>query len=222
MDDRRHPAAGTKDRILDTAERLFADRGYRGTSITQLAREANVNQAAVNYHFGSKAGLMEKVIERRADPLNRQRKSRLEAVRRRAARQGRRPTVKSVLRAFIEPTFTLIAAGAARKSFLALAGRSLFEPGQVTKDILKRKFEPSFQLLSEVMQEALPDLPREVLLSRLHYALGAMSHCMLICSPGDSSPNLMPPVDDPDTLMNSLLAFTVAGLSAPVHERGAP
>ena len=160
MDDRRHSANGTKDRILDTAERLFAARGYRGTSITRLAREAEVNQAAVNYHFGSKAGLMEKVIERRADPLNRQREAGLKAVRCRAARQGRRPRVENVLRAFIEPTFTLIPSKTERKSFLELAGRALFEPGRVTKKILKRKFEPSFQLLFEVMHEALPDLPQ--------------------------------------------------------------
>ena len=218
MDDQVHAAAGTKDRILDTAERLFAARGYRGTSIKQLAREANVNQAAVNYHFGSKAGLMDKVIERRADPLNRQRETGLDAVRQRAALQGGRPPVKSVLRAFIEPTFTLISSGTARKSFLALAGRALFEPGLVTKKILKRQFEPSFQQLVEVMHEALPDLPRAVLLSRLHFALGAMSHCMLICSIGADVSILTPPGADPDAVMNSLLAFTTAGLCAPVRE----
>lgn len=214
MDDREHPAVDTKDRILDAAERLFAANGFRGTSIKQLAREARVNQAAMNYHFGSKAGLIEKVIERRANPLNRQRKERLEAV-----RQGCRPRVKEVLRAFIEPTFTQISPLAERKYFLALAGRAFFEPDSVTRQILEEQFRPTFLLLRDVMHEALPDLPPEVLLRRLHFAMGAMAQCLHMCSTGFAFSDLAPPANDLKTALASLLAFATSGLCAPVRER---
>ena len=55
----------TKERILDAAERLFADEGFAATSLRQITAEAGVNLAAVNYHFGSKESLLTAVFERR-------------------------------------------------------------------------------------------------------------------------------------------------------------
>jgi len=54
----------TPGRILDAAERLFAERGYAGVALKDVVRAARVNGAAVNYHFGDKRNLYRKVIER--------------------------------------------------------------------------------------------------------------------------------------------------------------
>src|ERR1700682_6408320 len=61
----------TKDRLLDTAERLFAKSGIDAVSLRDITAEAGVNLAAVNYHFQSKDSLMEAVICRRIEPVNR-------------------------------------------------------------------------------------------------------------------------------------------------------
>jgi AcrR family transcriptional regulator len=58
------PSEITQERILKTAVRLFADRGYEVTSIRTIAARANVNQAAINYHFKSKDGLYREVLRR--------------------------------------------------------------------------------------------------------------------------------------------------------------
>jgi len=58
------PSEITRERILKTAARLFADRGYEATSIRTIATKANVNQAAINYHFKSKDGLYHEVLRR--------------------------------------------------------------------------------------------------------------------------------------------------------------
>jgi AcrR family transcriptional regulator len=60
----------TKERILDTAERLFAERGYSATSLRAIIAEADVNLASVHYHFDSKEALLEAVFLRRALPAN--------------------------------------------------------------------------------------------------------------------------------------------------------
>ncbi len=44
----------TKDKILNAAEKLFAEQGFNGTSLREITSAAEVNLAAVNYHFGSK------------------------------------------------------------------------------------------------------------------------------------------------------------------------
>jgi AcrR family transcriptional regulator len=52
----------TRERILQVATGLFAKNGVEGTSIRMIAAEAEANQAAVNYHFGSKDQLFETVV----------------------------------------------------------------------------------------------------------------------------------------------------------------
>src|SRR4051794_20840506 len=48
-------AEATRDRLLDAAERLFAEHGYQATTMRGLTAEAAANIAAVNYHFGRAA-----------------------------------------------------------------------------------------------------------------------------------------------------------------------
>src|ERR1700689_677128 len=59
----------TRTRILDAAERLFAERGFRGTSVRAITALAGANLAAVGYHFGSKAELVAAVIRRVTEPI---------------------------------------------------------------------------------------------------------------------------------------------------------
>ena len=53
----------TKSRILDVANELFATRGFDGTSVRDIANEADVNLAAINYHFKNKENLYHKVFD---------------------------------------------------------------------------------------------------------------------------------------------------------------
>jgi TetR/AcrR family transcriptional regulator, regulator of cefoperazone and chloramphenicol sensitivity len=56
------PSDITRERILKAAQSLFADLGYRDTSVRAVVAKARVNQAAINYHFGSKDGLYREVL----------------------------------------------------------------------------------------------------------------------------------------------------------------
>jgi AcrR family transcriptional regulator len=63
----------TRERILDVAERLFMENGYEATSMRTITSVAEVNLAAVNYHFGSKEALLREVFRRRLAWLNHER-----------------------------------------------------------------------------------------------------------------------------------------------------
>jgi AcrR family transcriptional regulator len=56
------PSDFTRERILKAAQSLFADRGYKDTSVRAVVAKARVNQAAINYHFGGKDGLYREVL----------------------------------------------------------------------------------------------------------------------------------------------------------------
>src|SRR5512138_2219156 len=96
------PQFSTKDRILGAAEELFALHGFAGTSLRQVTSRADVNIAAVNYHFGSKENLVNEVFRRRMDDMSAQRQDML-----RKARAERPGELEAVLAAFVEPALAL-------------------------------------------------------------------------------------------------------------------
>ncbi|HCN76459.1 MAG TPA: TetR family transcriptional regulator, partial [Verrucomicrobiales bacterium] len=71
--------SGTRERILLKAAELFAQRGFESVSLRDLTQAAEVNLAAVNYHFGSKEALIEEVVTRVMRPMNDERLRLLDA-----------------------------------------------------------------------------------------------------------------------------------------------
>ena len=103
----------TKQKILDTAERLIGEQGYAATSLRNIISEAAVNLAAVHYHFGSKEDLLDEVICRKASTVN---TKRLELLDRFEAEAGSAPVpVEKVLAAFFDP---MIEAGSRNPQFV--------------------------------------------------------------------------------------------------------
>ena len=93
----------TKTRILDTAERLFAQKGFDAVSLRNIIASAKVNLAAVHYHYGSKQALIYAVIARRLRPINEERLAKLAEAR---ANAGRRPVkLENVLECLFRPLF---------------------------------------------------------------------------------------------------------------------
>lgn len=98
---------GTRDirnDILDTAEILFAERGYVSTTLREIANATDVTQALVNYYFGSKQALFEEVFMRRGDIISQQRTESLRAL---IARSDQPPTVHEIVQAFLTPALHL-------------------------------------------------------------------------------------------------------------------
>src|SRR5262245_38883527 len=89
--------AATRERIVAAAERLFAEHGVAGTSVRAITEQAQVNVAAVNYHFGTKENLVRAVIARRLSGLEAARAEALDVVEARAASENRAPTVTELV-----------------------------------------------------------------------------------------------------------------------------
>lgn len=204
-------SANTKDCILDTAEQLFAENGFAGTSLRDITGEAGVNLASVNYHFGSREALILAVFERRLVPMNDERLRRLQCL----EEQGDTP-LPSLVRAFIGPALEMSRdPGGAR--FIRLLGRSYTEPRGAVHDKVRGLYEEVVMRFRPAFARALPQLPAEELYWRLHFLLGVLAYCMagsdimqLIAS---SSP---PKPDDTDVLIQRLTAFLVGGMEAPL------
>jgi AcrR family transcriptional regulator len=165
---RMSETADTKTRILDTAERLFGQKGFEATSLRDITAEAQVNLAAVNYHFQSKDSLMDAVIARRVEPVNQRRCEMLDAA-------GPSPTVEQVLTAFLEPVFDVQLEYAA-----PLVGRILSNPNLFLDRVYKRHFQAISERFRAAMIQALPGVPvADVLWGQL-FTAGAMTQLMAL------------------------------------------
>ena len=168
----------TKQKILDAAECLFARDGYHTTSLRSITAEADVNLAAVNYHFGSKEALLEATIMRRLTPLNEIRAAQLEALLDDSAKRNVSPCCREVLRTFVEPTLSLRQKGSDAENFIALIGRTLAEPRGVAMNIFMRHMAPLMQRISQALVLSLPGLSQQEIYWRLHFTIGSLSHIM--------------------------------------------
>lgn len=207
--------ANTKERILDAAERLFAREGFEATSLRAITAEANVNLAAVNYHFQSKDALVRAVVGRRMGPVNEKRIELLDACE--AAAGGGPLPVEPVVDAFIRPVLEIARSHA--KDFGPLMGRLYTEPGDFLKHVFKEHLEHVGGRFIAAFQRALPDLPVDELMWRMHFAIGVMTHTMGAGKVLEYISGGRCDLSDVEGTMERMRTFIVAGLTAPVANR---
>ncbi len=206
-------ASNTKERILNVAERLFADRGFPATSLRDLTSEAGVNIASVNYHFGSKEALLAAVLERRLRPVNARRLELLDAIE--SAAGSGAPNAEAVIRAFLSPPFQKRQEwGAGGDHFLRLMGRIHSETNEEFRATFFQQFERVFRRFGQALQRALPHLDAADIGWRMLFLVGSMAFTMAW---GDSFASISPGTHrDPEDVLESLIQYATAGMASPV------
>ena len=195
----------TKEKILDAAEQLIGEQGYAATSLRHVIAEAGVNLAAVHYHFGSKEGLLDAVVARKVTPVNEARLALLDRVEAEAGSGP--PDVEKVLEALLIPT----AAAASRSpEFVRLMGR-MHSEGMMPQ-LVEKHFRAVGLRFVAALRRALPELPEEELLWRVHFMMGAMAHAMCIAP---VFPQMAGDATDMEPRMQRLVTFLGAGFRAP-------
>ena len=207
-----HP--DTKERILDAAEGLFSKEGYNGTSVRAISKKADAFLSAINYHFGSKEGLLHAVLERRLTPLNQVRTRRLEKVSAASKKKGTPPSVRDVIEAFIEPTLEFRASPGA-KPFIAIMAQMHSGPDSIKRFFFKL-MHPIVILFQKTLREALPDMNEEELKWKFQFLMGAMIHSMLIGIHAEKGARMdfLPPEIDAGQLSNMMISFLTAGMKS--------
>lgn len=166
-----------REKILTSAESLFAQHGYEGASLRQITKAANANLAAVNYHFGDKEALFCETLRRRLGPINKIRLVKLEQARQSA---GDRPIpLAFIIELLARPFFELgqdTAAGGHHS--VRLIGRCLAEPQPFMAALLSGEFHPVMARFAQAIRRHVPTVTPEEFLWRLSFVLGAMHHTL--------------------------------------------
>ena len=203
----------TKDRILNTAERLFADEGVGVTSLRDITKEANVNLAAVNYHFGSKVELLKAILERNLRPINNQRIKLLDDLSKK--NKGETPAIEDILSAFLGPPFYAWAELDTTEEkqqglkFLRFLGQCHSASEEIRASLFEQ-FDLVVERFTEALQTALPNLAPDEVRRRMEFTLGAMSHTMILF---ELTAQKQDEKETPRQLFESLIRFAAAGFS---------
>ena len=205
------PAPDTRDRIVDIAERLFAEHGFDGTSLRQITVAANVNLAAVNYHFGSKEDLYAQVFLRRILPINARRIELLDRAEKKAG--DRAASLPAIFESFIRPVFEMVDRA---PSFPRLLARNTAAPPPFMAAVIGSQFRPLVGRYRSALHRALPHLPPKTIFWRMHFVAGAMFHCASHHFTIDQLSDGLCHTDDLDEMLRHLVEFAVAGMSAPL------
>lgn len=212
---------GTYYRILDVAEALFARHGIQGTSIRTITDQADVNVAAVNYHFGSKDKLVSEIIRRRAQSLEQERSDLLDEIEARCRQEGRSPRPEELVSVLISPTFKRIRSGdPGWINFIRFHARLIWEPG-AERFSSQMSSQGMFERVDEMLQAALPELARDSALRswRFQFVRAAAQQTVIVLAMLESgeeprSISLAGAIKDfsVDRIERELIAFVSAGL----------
>ena len=173
------PPSEARQRLLDVAELLFAERGFDAVSVRDITHQAKANVAAINYHFGTREGLLGLVVTRCLTPINEERVARLGILERKWA--GKLLPVEEIVDAFVRPLVGKVRQSKlSERLFCTLLGRifALSGEGSLTgaAGVPGRGLNARF---NRALRKALPTVLPEEVGWRSHFMVGALIHMLM-------------------------------------------
>lgn len=213
--------ADTRDALLDAAEQLFAERGYEGTSLRDIAGAASQNMALSTYHFGSKERLFEAVVQRRATAIEALRLAALAKVE--VTTLSRQDAIRSLVEAYALPMIEACF-GPSRQWRAYVRLMSQIAAIERWRPLIREYYDPCSSRFMEKFAEALPHADRR----ELQDAFGLMTATMLyVCSYSNRFDNLreqsLEEAEERSSATENFIRFAGAGFlafAAPSDKRG--
>jgi AcrR family transcriptional regulator len=167
----------TRLRLIETAERLFAERGVNGVSLREIGAEAGQrNTGAVRYHFGSKEALVDAVFRHRMEPINESREAMLAAL----DAGGRDFDVRGLAEAFLYPLSEILGDVGRPTWYLRFCLHAAYVEGTAPTDLGRQSWTHGMHVIQQRFDAALADLgiPAEVRQGRWRLFSGYLAHAL--------------------------------------------
>jgi AcrR family transcriptional regulator len=161
------PSEVTRERIMKAAERLFAERGYDGTSIRAIVAKARVNQAAINYHFDGKDGLYREVLRIAFRAMTEDQLGHAEEVKAMSREEA--------LYAFIRRQLHPLMARDEFSRYMRIFNWETVRPTAVFRSLVSEEAAPFMGLAADLVQRFLPEADRRTLTVASIWLIGLCS-----------------------------------------------
>ena len=171
----------TRERLLDAAGPIFAEKGLRRVTVREICEQAGVNIAAINYHFGDKENLYVEAV-RRARELRAQRYPFPPREVGESAASRLHAYVETILRRMLKPD-------APWQTRLLM--REILQPTKACQALVEDYFRPDFEMLMEIVRDLLPPNPAAAQVRQV--AFSVMGQCVMYRVAGSVVERLVPP-----------------------------
>ncbi|KGY12806.1 TetR family transcriptional regulator [Vibrio tubiashii] len=201
----------TKEKILDVAEALFAEHGFKDTSLRTITSKAGVNLASVNYHFGDKKTLVRAVLDRYLEAFMPAVQDAL--INLNLSDSYEMADVFESLRSPLRNLNNVRPNGTSR--FMLLIGRGYTDVQGHLRWFITTRYSDTLSLFTDSVKKANPKLTQEELFWRLHFTLGtcvftmASSQALLEIAENDYGKAM-----DAKSVVDQLIPFLAAGVAA--------
>lgn len=156
-------SASVRSRLIDVAERLFAEHGIDTVSLNQIAKAANQrNTMVIQYHFGSKTALLQAIADRRMQAVNDRRLELLGRI----DRQSRRSDLRKVAEAMVFP-FAEHLSHEGGSYYVRFVAQLYSDPRLEFFKLIKGKHSSGMREAGRAAREILSELPGDVVKHRL-------------------------------------------------------
>lgn len=205
-----------KDRLLDAAEKLFCERGFKGTSIRDIAASAGCNIASVNYYFGGKEKLYEEVWRRHLIPM---RDARISSINKVMSKTGDRPNLEDLLRSFAD-TFVGSMVDTSKSLRLSkLMAREYIDSHLPADMFINEVMTPTINAMRTALIKTCPDLNESKIMPVVFSIIGQLVHLVhvkTLFEQGGDDFNL--PIFDSNEIIDHIVRFSAAGIRAYADE----
>ncbi len=167
-------ARETHERILDAAQRFFAEKGFDATSVRDITAEAGCNVAAVNYHFGGKENLYLESFRAMLGALRDQRLAMLDGL----MRRDPTPSLEEFLATFAEGFLDPLVDESQGPRFLVFVSREMLDPRLPPVVFLEEFIHPLVDRVMEALAQVGPPMTPEAALQCVLSLIGQLLHAL--------------------------------------------
>lgn len=198
-----------KQRIVDAAADVFALKGFEATTVREITDAAGANVAAVNYHFGSKAGLLRAVLATMLGPLNQARADNLDRI------EVAQPSVPHLLHALLAPLVFSRRGTDGGLVVVRLLQQMRVGPVELTSKLLSEQLDTVAHRYIEALAAAAPQFTRPEIVWRYEFARGSAMQVLGDLDPKSGRLSLLAAGNDiaadGNTVLRELIRFTAGG-----------
>lgn len=207
------------DRILRAAKELVARKGPVVTTVRDICEASDVNVASVHYYFGSKEALVKSVLLAVMEPVNIERRARLEAARRQFS-PGPLP-VPVILDAFLRPLVMCERSADGGRLFVRAEYHLRAVPDSDYTIFVGRHLDQYAQVFIDALASSLPQYTRAEIIWRYEFVRGSAMHLLANCDPLSQKFKVltgaggMIDLANDELVLRELLVNALLGISAP-------
>ena len=177
MTAKKNPASsGTREKILRAASRLFADHGYDGCSLREIADHAKVNVGMIHYFFGTKQMLLRQAFVQAGASLALKRLELLDKAE--AAAGDSLLPVEGIVDMFLRPAVDLARTGRAGRAFLKMQARMQLEQSKLGRELRAEIYDGSSLRYVNALTRALPAISDKEIYWRFIFMLGTYQYVL--------------------------------------------